>query len=288
MDYQRKLRECRTCEEARPILETLKVRPSARKLIETAIQLNQSRDPRQQSYGEEFMLTAFREIQEAVGDGEKDINKIVGIKNTKEADEITGALDSHQSSKIDMPYPKEGTDEPQSDIESMKTASGENQMGGIRENMPFSMGGGMPGMGGMPPMPGMPPMAPDLQRQMAPQMPPMPQMNTPQMMRQMQYTVEANLKKYLTPIIVETKKLREAYIALDKKMQETENRNGTMKLDLDKIKINSPVREHNIRETVGDIELPKTVFTRFATEEKRHKIAEMDAELDKSRGTIYQ
>jgi len=156
-DFKQKLQDCRTCEEARPILETMKARPSARKLVETAIQLKQSKDPRQQSYGLDFMQTAIRELEDDendktkeangsahpmdVGAGAKDIDK-----KMSEADEITGSLDSHQSSDIDMPYKQEGTDEPQSDIESMQTASGENQMGGIKENMaPY------PGQGQMAP-----------------------------------------------------------------------------------------------------------------------------------------
>lgn len=302
MDFKQKLRSCRTCAEAQPILETLKARPSERKLIETAIQLSQSRDPRQQSYGEDFFITAFREMeddhdknkkeQEANGGlhrdqgGEADIAGIIdkGDKTTKEADSITGALDSHQSSDIDMPYPKEGTDVPNSDIESMQTASGENQMGGIKENMP------MPGMTGQP---GMPPMDPGVQQQMAPQMKPMPPMNTPQMMRQMQYTVDMNNKaiysRVINPLIREVKKTREALIALDKKYRETESRAGSMKLDIEKVKLNSSVRDH-VRETVPgtSIEIPQTRFPRAELENKRYDIAQLDKELSKAKPSPYQ
>jgi len=310
MDYKQKLKNCRTCAEAQPILETLKVRPSQRKLIETAIQLRQSNDNRQVSYGEDFLITALREIdddklngnhkngtgnhQEATNNnddgikednggshrpqgGDKDLDDM--IKNgEKEADEITPPLDSHQSSDLDMPYPKEGTDTPNSDIEGMQSASGENQMGGVRENMNgFPMGNGMP------------PMAPDVQQQMQPKMPPMPQMNTGQMMRQMQYTVESNLKRYLTPVIRETKKLRSAYIALDKKIQESQSQAGTMKLDLSSIKANATAREH-VRETIGDMEIPvpKIDFIRAETSDARTKIAEMDKELSKHLSQPYQ
>ena len=297
-DFKRKLQACRTCEEARPILETLKVRPSARKLVETAIQLKQSKDPRQQSYGLEFMQTAIRELEDEektkeangtatpmnVGDGAKDIDK-----KMSEADEITGALDSHQSSDIDMPYPKEGTDEPNSDIESMQTASGENQMGGIKENMapypgqmpPMQQGGGMGQQ--MPPMPGMPPVAPELMKQMAP--PQIPGV-TPQAMRQMQYTVEANFKRLgvqtINPLIREVKKLREANIALDKKIRELESAKGTMRLDIDKVKANAPAR---VRETTmyDNVQFPPpTQFERVALEEKRQSMLVLDKELAKA------
>jgi hypothetical protein len=303
-DFKQKLQACRTCEEARPILETLKVRPSARKLVETAIQLKQSKDPRQQSYGLDFMQTAIREIDDDektkeangtahpmdVGAGAKDIDK-----KMSEADQITGALDSHQSSDIDMPYPQEGTDEPQSDIESMQTASGENQMGGIKENMAPMPGGQIPGqmppppmqqgggMGQMPPMPGMPPIAPELMKQMAP--PQIPGVS-PQAMRQMQYTVEANFRRLgiqtINPLIREVKKLREANIALDKKIRELESAKGSMTLDIEKVKANSPVR---VRETTmyDNVQFPPpTRFERVALEETRQSMLVLDKELQKA------
>jgi len=297
MDYKTKIRNCRSCAEAQPILETLRVRPSQRKLIETAIQLNQSNDPRQQSHGEDFFITAFREIDDddevkkaqanvgEVGNDEHDIDKKVS-----EADKITGSLDSHQSSDIDG-LPMEGTDAPSSDIEGSNTASGEDQM---KEGL-----GGMPtppqqpmqmnAMGGMPPQPGMPPVAPDVMQSMQPKMPPMPQMNTGQMMRQMQYTYDVNTKaffnRYLKPLIRETKKLREAYVALDKKMQETQSAAGTMKLDIDKVREHSIVRNH-VRETIdnqfGNIPMPPpTKFSRVELDENREKIRELDKVIEK-------
>jgi len=300
-DFKRKLQGCRTCEEARPILETLKARPSARKLVETAIQLKQSKDPRQQSYGLDFMQTAIRELEDDENDKTKEANGTahpmdVGAgakdidKKMSEADTITGALDSHQSSDIDQPYPKEGTDEPQSDIESMQTASGENQMGGIKENMspypgqqapPIQQGGGM---GMQPPqMPGMPPIAPELMKQMAP--PQIPGV-TPQAMRQMQYTVEANFRRLgiqtINPLIREVKKLREANLALDKKIREIESQKGSMQLDIEKVKQNAPAR---VRETTTYDNIsfpPPTRFERVELEETRQSIFVLDKELAKA------
>lgn len=300
-DFKQRLQACRTITEALPIMEALKVRPSQRKLIETAIQLKNSPDNRQKAYGLDFMQTAIREMEDddehkvkednggAHRDqgGEADISGI--IKKNQEADMITGALDSHQSSDIDQPYPKEGTNAPQNDIEGTDSASGENQMGGIKENMGMPPMGGQPQqMGGMgpqmPPAPGMPPMAPDLMKQMAPQMPQMPPMNTQQQMRQMQYTVEANFKR-LNPLIREVKKLREANIALDKKVQELENQKGVMKLDIDKVKNSSVVRDHPIRETslYDGVNFPQpTQFNRVALEETRQHIRDIDKQLSQS------
>ncbi len=292
MDYKRKLRACRTCAEAKPILEALKVRDSQRKLIETGILLNQNPDPRQQSHGEDFFITAFREMDDEhktkeqadhpkVGDVGNDMDS--AEKQLSEADKITGSLDSKQSSDIDMPYPKEGTDAPQSDVESMQSASGEDQM----REMP------MPGMG-MPPQQGMPPMAPDVQQQMQPKMPPMPQMNGGQMMRQMQYTYDVNAKaffnRYVKPLIRETKKLREAYVALDKKIQETQSSAGTMKLDIDKVRDHAMASNH-VRETIGNqadnIPMPPpTRFVRVELDEKRNSIRELDNSLQKSGTTL--
>ncbi len=305
MDYKAKLRACRSCAEAKPIMEAMHMGSSQQQLMDYYYQLRVSKDPRQQAHGENAYATAIREAdeenlknnndkhQEANGGlhrdqgGEADIAGIIDKEKHQEADEITGELDSHQSSDIDMPYPKEGTDEPNSDIESMQTASGENQMGGIKENMP------MPGMPQMPPAPGMPPMAPEVQQAMAPQMPKMPQMNTPMAMRQMQYTVEANNKRLfsrvINPLIREVKKLREANIALDKKVQETQSNAGSMKLDIDKVRENSVVRNHRIRETIPgtSIEVPEMTHPRAELENKRYEIAQLDKELQKAKPSIY-
>lgn len=301
-DFKKQLQSCRTLTEALPIMEALKVRPSQRKLIETAIQLGNSPDNRQKAYGLDFMQTAIKELEDdekknlkednggAHRDqgGEADISGI--IKKNQEADMITGALDSHQSSDIDQPYPKEGTNAPQNDIEGTDSATGENQMGGIKENMPGMppmqpQQMGAPPMGQMPPQPGMPPMAPDLMKQMAPQMPQMPPMNTQQQMRQMQYTIDVNFKR-LNPLIREVKKLREANVALDHKVQELENQKGAMRLDIDKVKANSVVRDHAIRETTSmydGVNFPEpTQYTRMELENTRQHIADIDKQLSQA------
>lgn len=286
MDAKHKtaLSKCRTPTEAAPIMEALKLRPTQRKLVETALQLSHSTDPRQKAIGEDFMMTVFREtddddkIKEDNGSahrkqgGEEDV-----IDKVTEADEITGELDSHQSSDIDMPYPKEGTDAPQNDIESSKTASGENQM---KEGMP------MPGMMPQgPPMQqnGMPPIDPSLMGNMKPNLP--PGLN-PAMMKQMQYTVTEAMKTYVRPVVKEVKKLREAYVALDKKFQETESLRGGMRLDIDHIKKNSPVQ---VRETIDDLNIPvpSVDHSRFELQQAQDEINAMDKAISSKKSDIY-
>ena len=297
MDYKTKLKNCRSCAEAKPIMEAMHMGPASQQLMDYYYQLRVSKDPRQQAHGENAFATAIREAEEndhktqednggahrkPNGGGEADIAGIIKDK-AQEADEITGPLDSHQSSDIDRPYPKEGDDEQNSAIESMQGggASGTSQMSGIsdglKENIP-----------GMMPQPGMPPMAPEVQQSMAPQMPKMPPMSTPQVMRQMQYTVEQNNKvlysRIINPLVREVKKLREANIALDKKIQETQSNAGSMKLDLEKVKENSPVRDHRIQETIPGtgIEIPQQRFVNAELENKRFEIARLDKELSKA------
>ena len=134
----------------------------------------------------------------------------------------------------------------------------------------------------MPPMNGMPPIAPELMKQMAP--PQIPGVS-PQAMRQMQYTVEANFKRLgvqtINPLIREVKKLREANIALDKKIRELESAKGTMTLDIEKVKQNSPVR---VRETTTYDNIsfpPPTRFERVQLEETRQSMLVLDKELQK-------
>lgn len=296
-----KLKACRTIAEADPIMETLKLRPSQKKLVETAIQLQHSTDPRQRAHGEDFWFTAIKEAEEDEKDkdkikeddggahrkqgGEEDVKKLV------EADEITGELDSHSSSDIDMPYPQEGADAPQSDIESSKTASGENQMrempmpGMPQPGMPQQQAGGQPPMPGMmpPQQQAMPPVDPALMGGMKPQL---PQGLNPAMMKQMQYTVQEAMKTYVRPVVREVKKLREAYIAIDKKMQETEAIRGNMTLDIESIKKNSPV---HVRETIGDMEIPvpEHKHTRFDLESARAEIDQMDKIISGKKNSIY-
>jgi len=105
-------------------------------------------------------------------------------------------------------------------------------------------------------------------------------------MRQMQYTVEANFRRLgiqtINPLIREVKKLREANLALDKKIRELESAKGSMTLDIEKVKANAPAR---VRETTmyDNVTFPSpTRFDRVALEETRQSMLVLDKELAKA------
>ena len=62
----KKLQECSTLGQADPILTNLNARPSARKIIETAIILNNSQDPAQRSHAFDFMKTGIKELEDDI------------------------------------------------------------------------------------------------------------------------------------------------------------------------------------------------------------------------------
>ncbi len=64
MNLIKKLQECTSIEEANPILAKLKARPSAKKLVETAIILSNSPDKQQQDHAYGFMKTAIQELED--------------------------------------------------------------------------------------------------------------------------------------------------------------------------------------------------------------------------------
>lgn len=258
MDCKDKLLRCQTYGEARKILETIKATPSQHKLTEIAFANPSSR--------EVLLNTVIRE-QEGATDreddktpGEKDVDKKLKEEQLKTARDSDGSSDSTQ------PYPQEGTDGQVTDV---KSAEGEDQM---KENMMPPGAGGQPGMGGQPQM------CPEVAQQMAPQMPQMPQMNTPQMMKQMHYTVTEAIR----PIFKKVTKLEEAILAVDKKVQETQGW-GSKSMEL-KIPYGSertalpqskPLTETEIMLQSQDLSRNKV----RDLNDRRHQIAELDTFL---------
>ena len=270
-----KLSACRCDADAAPILESVRAGPSARKLTETGIALMQNPDLKQRQIGESFLRTAVREMEDKSmtntthakpGEGEEDINKLKE-NETPKSESGTGNSGSEQSSEFKQPYSGEGTDEPNSDIESMQTASGEDQMGKISEMMP-----------GMAP----PGLDPAVLQQMQPQMPQLPQMNTPQMLKQMQYTVQEALKPYAKVI----GELRQGVQALDTQVREIQTNKGAMTLDVENVKVGSQRGMlGTVRETVipgTDVTVPQRTFPGMKLQETRNHILEMDAQLSKN------
>ena len=204
-----KLRRSQSFSEARAILETARATPSQMKLAEIAFANPASRDV--------LLDTIIREQDGAI---DRKDSKTPGEKDTEKAikeEQLTTERKSEGSSSSTGPTPTEGTDD---EVTDMKGASGEDQMKeGFGGPPPPQGGGGMGAPGGM---------CPEVAQQMSPQMPQMPQMNTPQMMKQMSYTVTEALRPMLKKVI----RLEEAIIAVDKKVQETANRGASVKLNI--------------------------------------------------------
>jgi len=259
-----RLRACNCIADAKKVLETVRAGPSTHKLVEIAFALKG-----QENIKREFIETAIKEVEQKnitkpfsadPGKGEDDVKKL-----TESGDIVsgTGTDGSEQSSDTEQPYPKEGTD---GEVTDMESATGENQM---KEGIP-----------GMPPAQIVPGLAPQIAQEMGQQMPPLPQMNTPQMMKQMQYTVQEALKPYRTQL----SKITEAVKALDVRLRETETNRASMTLDIGSVKDNAIVKSHPIQETAPNWNdgLPRTTFPRAKLEETRMEILEQDKILSGS------
>lgn len=181
----KKLQECSTLGQADPILTKLGAGHAVKKLVETAIILNNSQDPQQRSHAFSFMESAIKELEndeddhkldeespmgqhsgedglpkhtigEEEEDPEKDKEKETHGENKIHEEELSnnnqgGRTDgSEQSTENEEPYPGEGED----------TTTGEKPMqdmdGAINQ---WNETGGMP-PGAMPPQQGMPPQQP--------------------------------------------------------------------------------------------------------------------------------
>lgn len=240
-----RLRECTTYEQAVPILNSLRAGPSARRLVEIGILLRSNSDATQRYHGQEMFDTAIKELdpEEQPAPPESPGVKVVKDKIVQEEllsnnNPSGGNAGSDQSTKNTEPTPKEGTDTPNSDIESMQSASGENQFSEI--------------------IPGLPPMGenmgmldPKLAAMMSQGMPQPPPMTTPQQMQQMQYTVKRFLTNYhnkvVKPVLETNKHLTESVGALSKQIREMESQSGKFSMDLNNMHREGP---RNMQETV--------------------------------------
>ena len=118
MDIKTQLRNCRTCAEAQPILESVKAGLSAKKLVETSINLRQSDDPNNIRHADDFLETAIQEMSaDEHGFGAHDEGKKPkeggSIEGMKEAEDVNGGggtqsakggEGSAQSSQVDLPF----------------------------------------------------------------------------------------------------------------------------------------------------------------------------------------
>jgi len=183
----KRLQECATIGQADPILTKLGAGPAVKKLVETAIILNNSQDPQQRSHAYSFMESAIKELEddedkdklheEVMGQhsGEDGLpTKPIGAEgNSPENKTMTEeeedddehkvkeeVLDNHnngpredgseQSTDNTAPYPGEGTDTTTGEkpMQDMDgTVNQWNETGG----MPPGAGGPPGAAGGMPP-----------------------------------------------------------------------------------------------------------------------------------------
>ena len=183
MKLIKKLQECATIGQADPILTKLGAGPAVKKLVETAIILNNSQDPQQRSHAYSFMESAIKELEdddeklheEEMGKfGHEDglANHKIGEEEDKDDDKLheeedkddehkvkEEVLDNHnngpredgseQSTHNTEPYPGEGTDtttgeKPMQDMDG--TINQWNETGGMPPG-----GAAPPGAGAAPP-----------------------------------------------------------------------------------------------------------------------------------------
>lgn len=142
------LREATSLGEVEPILQRLNMSTTARKLAEVSIMTRQNPNPQAQAYADQMMAHVIREAEEKMEhDDDEHHEKEAhdehkerevglhddGVKPKKDhfvkEEELdnhnpeTGNKGSDQSSDNTPPYPQEGDDAPNSDIESMQTSS---------------------------------------------------------------------------------------------------------------------------------------------------------------------
>ena len=122
-------------------------------------------------------------------------------------------------------------------------------------------------------------------------MPQLPPMSTPQMMKQMQYTLEKYHRTIVAPLRKTIAQQKEAIQVLSRQVRESEAKTGSMKLDIDTVKRNAMATPHKITETLPSLGGPTIVGNgnpnRATLEQVRSEIANMDKTL-RGQSTPYQ
>ena len=285
-----KLRECTSIAEADSILNSVRAGPGIRKLVETGVMLKNHPDAQQRQYGQGFINSAIQELDadEEPTPAESPGLKTKGDKFVKEETLAGGDKDgtdgSEQSTDNTEPYPQVAKDSDNGEKDMEKMSGTEDQM---KEGFPGQMPGGMPG--GMPGM--MPGLEPSIANEMGAGMPQLPPMSTPQMMKQMQYTLEKYHRRYTIPVIKENANLKEAVQVLSRQIRESEAKTGSMKLDIASVKRNAMATPHKLQETLPSITGPTIVGNgnpnRDTLQQARSDIANMDKTL-RGQSTPYQ
>lgn len=237
-----KLLECRSYAEAKPILETLGLSVSGDEIARTAYQIRET----QPNVAEHFLRTVIREADDVeVKDVKKpDTDKHEHVKETDDntdtqSSSVTGLekIGSESSAPEGAPAQPEKKDQMGVSINEMghpPNNMGQHEMGYPPSGMNQPSAPMAPmAENGLPPQGGAPPQAP-------PQAP-MP----PQAQQMMHYTISETMK-LVNP---QLKKIAEAIISIDKKVQETQM-SGVKSLALGDKFANRP-QPQVIRETTG-------------------------------------
>ena len=262
---------------------------------------------------------------------EKDEHKIheEELSNHNQGQRTEG---SEQSTDNTPPYPGEGEDtttgeKPMQDMDGavnqwnetngmivpgLPPVGAPNGMpNGAPNGMPNGAPNGMPN--GMPN--GAPGLAPDIAQEMGMGMPPPPPMDTNQMMRQMQYTVDNQMKNFYNKVITplnntlkqqretnkqqrETNKQQKEVIKkLSIEIRESVANSGNMKLDLDSMKKNSsaqfretePVLQNSIPPQNNQVSAvqPLPNYQRHKVSIARSEIEQMDKILNSNKNPFY-
>lgn len=237
--------EAKNFSDVETVVQEAKISRSGVELLRTAYQIQE----KQPNIASHFKSTVIREMEEK---DEKKEQEYVGgeghgVGGTNRAD----------------PIPMEGKSTDSGEKPDTGFQNPEDQM---REDI-------MPGL------------HPDIARMMQGSMNNIPPMNAPQQIKQMQYTVKrmvAPLIKEIENLKGENKQLREAYSALDKKLTETVNQKGSMRLEIGKNGV-SPVKE-----TIGETPSIDSVVKHESLEDRRFKISELNRMLnDGPQESIY-
>jgi len=254
------------------ILDKLRAGPAVKKLVETSIALSHSADAQQRNHAFSFMESALRELEddkgERRGDDKEDEKRAVdkALHEEELSNHNTGSRDegSEQSSDNTEPYPGTGKDTTDGEKPMQDLSGTENQ---------FNETGGMM----------VPGLAPDVAQEMGNHMPQMPPMNTPQMMKQMQYTINQALKKYHETV------MRPFARTMNNKISETRKLNSVTELDLDHLKNNANAK---FRETIPELKQipsiqPRTTLKREKISDARSEIEQMNNILNSQNSSIY-
>jgi len=273
----KKLQECSTLGQADPILTKLGAGHAVKKLVETAIILNNSQDLAQRSHAFSFMESAIKELEdddltkdklheEEDKKDDKDNKKENKITEEELSNLNNGPREkgSEQSTDNTPPYPGEGKDTENGAKDMHKMEGTENQ---------FNETGLTP-----------PGLDPDIVKELGQDVK-FPPMNDKQTIQQMQYTVKELYRNHIIPLNKLVQKqgetisnLTKSHRVLEQKIQETK---GSMTLDIDQLRQNATAT-FRTQETTGiaqPFDNPHVPPT-YLVKNKAQELAEARAEID--------